>query len=158
MPLRVEKLNKFLNLDLSQWCGEEAAWVEGNPWGGDWPSWVVNMLLTLRKIRSTSRPKTELIPELWQGQCIIYAELKPQEACCSPKGITRENLRQKLLIKKLKTHWDSTVICFLKNSENCDFGGDRTRNRAIFKKTLAKKAVQRKGQKVLRKSLQTSAE
>ena len=154
MPLRVEKLNKFLNLDLSQWCGEEAAWVEGNPWGGDWPSWVVNMLLTLRKIRSTSRPKTELIPELWQGQCIIYAELKPQEACCSPKGITRENLRQKLLIKKLKTHWDSKVIC----SENCDFGGDRTRNRAIFKKTLAKKAVQRKGQKVLRKSLQTSAE
>ena len=133
-----EQENKFLNPD--QWSGK------GPP-----ESWLAILgckhAPDFEKIRSS-------IPELWQGQCIIYAELKPQEACCSPKGITRENLRQKLLIKKLKTHWDSKVIC----SENCDFGGDRTRNRAIFKKTLAKKAVQRKGQKVLRKSLQTSAE
>ena len=89
VPLRAEKLNKFLNLDLSQWCGSFR-----NPWGGDWPSWVVNMLLTLRKFVQAALPHRVrlnwtaalLIPELWQGQCIIYAELKPQEAvaCCSP--------------------------------------------------------------------------
>ena len=59
-----EQENKFLNPD--QWSGK------GPP-----ESWLAILgckhAPDFEKIRSS-------IPELWQGQCIIYAELKPQEA------------------------------------------------------------------------------
>ena len=80
---------KFLNLDQSQWCGKRAGNTEAAEHystllqgKGPLVGWLAipgcKHAPDFEKIRSTS----SIIPELWQGQCIIYGELKPQVARC----------------------------------------------------------------------------